>query len=95
MAVSEQYPLKGRVVSVEAGQVIINLGKKHGLKAGQGFNVLGQGEAIEHNGRVLGHRDTVLGRLTVTQVDELLAHARLSDAKGPLAKNLRVIARNE
>ncbi|MFY7974352.1 MAG: caspase family protein [Rubrivivax sp.] len=95
VAVAEQYPLKGRVVRAEAGQVIINLGKKHGLKAGQAFNVLGQGEAIEHNGRVLGHRDTVLGRVTVTQVDELLAYARVSDAKGPLTQNLRVIARNE
>jgi hypothetical protein len=93
--VTEQYPLKGRVVSADAQQVIINLGKKHGLKAGQSFNVLGQGEPIELNGRVLGHRDTVLGRLTVTQVDELLAYARLSDAKAPPAKNLRVIARSE
>jgi hypothetical protein len=93
--VAEQYPLKGRVVSADGGQVIINLGKKHGLKPGQSFNVLGASEPIEHNGRVLGHRDAVLARLTVTQVDELLAYARPSEAKAALAKNLRVIARSE
>lgn len=93
--VTEQYPLKGRVVSADGSQVIINLGRKHGIKPGQAFNVLGASEPIELNGRVLGQRDPVVARLTVTQVDDGLAYARPSDAKGALSRNQRIIARSE
>jgi tetratricopeptide (TPR) repeat protein len=94
--VKDKYPLKGRVVAQDGERVIINLGKKHGVIAGQGFNVLSRGEPIEHNGRVLGYRDTQVARLTVTEVDELLAYARLAEpARGPIDKNLRIIARAE
>jgi uncharacterized caspase-like protein len=93
--VKEKYPLKGRVVAQDGERVIINLGRKHGVTAGQAFNVIAQGEPIEHAGRILGYRETQIARLTVTQVDELLAYTSVSDARGALAKNQRIIARNE
>lgn len=94
-AVQEKYPLKGRVVDVQGPQAIINLGRKHGVAAGQSFNVLSRGEPIEHNGRILGYRDTRIARLTVTQVDELLAYAQLAEVQAPVEKNQRIIARKE
>lgn len=93
--VAEKYPLKGRVVSVDGTQAIINLGKKHGVAAGQQFNVLSRGEPIEHNGRILGYRESRIAQLVVTEVQELLAFARVADVKAPLEKNQRVIARRE
>jgi tetratricopeptide (TPR) repeat protein len=93
--VQEKYPLKGRIVSVEGGQAIINLGKKHGLVAGQSFNVLSRGEPIELNGRVLGFRENRIAQVTVTEVQEQLAFGRVSEVKAPLEKNQRVIARKE
>lgn len=93
--VAQKYPLKGRVAAVDGGQVIINLGSKHGVKAGQSFNVLMRGEAIELNGRVLGYKDRRIARLTVTQVDDGLAYASAAEVSGPLEKNQRIVARLE
>ncbi|MCW5611620.1 MAG: caspase family protein [Rubrivivax sp.] len=93
--VQDKYPLKGRVVDVQGPQAIINLGRKHGVAAGQSFNVLSRGEPIEHNGRILGYRETRIARLTVTQVDELLAYAQLAEVQAPVEKNQRIIARKE
>ena len=93
--VQDKYPLKGRIVSVEGERAIINLGKKHGLAAGQTFNVLSRGEPIELNGRVLGYRENRIAQVTVTEVQELLAYGRVAEVKAPLEKNQRIIARKE
>lgn len=93
--VKEKYPLKGRVVAQDGERVIINLGRKHGVTPGQSFNVLVRGEPIELNGRVLGYRETQIARVTVTEVEDLLAYTRVSDARGKLEKNQRIIARSE
>jgi len=93
--VPEKYPLKGRIVAVEGERAIINLGKKHGLTAGQAFNVLTRGEPIELNGRILGYRETRIAQITVTEVQDLLAYGRVAELKAPLEKNQRIIARKE
>lgn len=93
--VQDKYPLKGRIVAMEGPRAILNLGKKHGLQVGQSFNVLSRGEPIEHNGRVLGYRENRMAVVTVTEVQDLLAYGRVSDATATPDKNQRVIARKE
>ena len=93
--VQDKYPLKGRIVAMEGQRAILNLGKKHGLAVGQSFNVLSRGEPIELNGRVLGYRETRTAQVTVTEVQDLLAYGRVSDATATPEKNQRVIARQE
>lgn len=93
--VSEKYPLKGRIVSVEGDKAIINIGRRHGLAQGQTFNVLVRGEPIELNGRVLGYKDARIGQVTVTEVDEQFAQARIAGATAPLERNQRIVARKE
>jgi tetratricopeptide (TPR) repeat protein len=93
--VQDKYPLKGRVVSVDGQNTIINLGKKHGLSTGQSFNVLVRGEAIELNGRVLGYKESRIAQLAVTEVQDLLAYARIVESTAALEKNQRIIARRE
>lgn len=93
--VAEKYPLKGRVVSADAGRVIINLGRKHGVVPGRRFNVLGKPEPVELNGRILGYKESQVTQLTVTEVDELFAYATAADGRAALEKNQRIIARQE
>ncbi len=93
--IADKYPLRGRIALVEDDRVIINLGRKHGVAAGQAFNVIERGAPIELNGRVLGYRDTRIAQLTVTEVQDQLAYARVGERQGPLQKNQRVIARKE
>ena len=93
--VAEKYPLKGRVAALDGTRVIINLGKKHGVKAGQTFNVLTRGEPIELNGRVLGYKENRIARLTVTEADDGLAYASAAELSGTIEKNQRIVARSE
>ena len=92
-AIHEKYPLKGRVAALDSDSVIINLGKKHGVAAGQLFNVLSRGEAIELNGRILGYKEATIAQLKVSSSDELMSYAKVYDAKAPLEKNQKIIAR--
>lgn len=90
----DKYPLKGRIARVDSGQVIVNLGKRHGVTAGQLFNVLGKPEPVELNGKILGYRESRLGELQVTEVQDGLAYAKaLGDAKA-LEKNQRVVQKD-
>ena len=91
--VQDKYPLKGRIVSVDGERAIVNLGKKHGVAPGQVFNVINRGEPIELNGRVLGYKEERVGQVTLTEVEELLAYGSVGEAKAPLQKNQRIIAR--
>lgn len=93
--VKDKYPLKGRIVAMDGQRAILNLGKKHGLAVGQSFNVISRGEPIELNGRVLGYRETRTAQVTVTEVQDLLAYGRVSEATATPEKNQRVIARSE
>jgi tetratricopeptide (TPR) repeat protein len=93
--IQDKYPLKGRIAALDGQRVIINLGKKHGLLPGQAFNVLVRGEPIELNGRVLGYKETRIAQLSVTEVQDLLAFARIVDSTAALEKNQRIIARRE
>jgi hypothetical protein len=93
--VKERYPLKGRVVAMDGPRAIINLGRKHGVAPGQSFNVLGAGEPIEFNGRVIGTKDTKVAQVTVSEVDEQLAYVRIDTPGVVLAKQQRVVARGE
>jgi tetratricopeptide (TPR) repeat protein/peroxiredoxin len=93
-ALHDKYPLKGRIASVDASGILLNLGKKHGLRAGQIFNVLGKSEPVELNGKILGYRETKLGQLEVTDVQEGFAQAKVVDKTGEWAPNQRVIQKD-
>ena len=93
--VQDKYPLKGRIAALDGERAIINLGKKHGVAVGQSFNVLGKGEPVELNGRILGYKETRIAQLTVTEVQDGLSYGRVAESKATLEKNQRIIARKE
>lgn len=93
-ALREKYPRKGRIALVDGDQVILNLGRKHGLQPGQRFNVLGTPVPVELNGKVLGYRETREAELEVTEVQDGLAYARVLAKSAPLAMNQRVLQRD-
>jgi hypothetical protein len=92
--VREKYPLKGRIaVADDENAIIINLGKKHGVAAGQRFNVLGESTPIELNGKVLGYREAKLGQIEITSAEELMAYGKAVEKTGSWGKNQKIIAR--
>ena len=92
--IREKYPMKGRIAMVDGDTVVLNLGKKHGVTAGQQFNVLGKPEPVELNGKILGYKETKLGQLKVTEVQDGLAYAKSLEKVGAWEKNQRVIQKD-
>lgn len=93
-ALTEKYPKKGRIAMADGDTIIINLGKKHGVQEGEVFNVIGQGQPIELNGRVLGYRTAKLGSLKVTQVEDLMAYGQPVEKTGDWQQNQKIIQKD-
>lgn len=90
----DKYPLKGRIANVDDESIIINLGKKHGVKKGQVFNVLGEGKPITIRGKILGYKKAKLGQLVVIEVDDLMAFATVKEKKGEWKADLKIKVKN-
>jgi Tfp pilus assembly protein PilF len=91
-AVKDKYPMKGRIAVAGSDTVIINLGNKHNVTPGMVFNVLGENEEpIELNGKVLGTRQTKVGQLKVSKVEDLMSYAQPVAVSGSLEKNQKII----
>ncbi len=71
-----EYPLKGTIASVEGEEIVVGIGKKHGAKAGQRFNVIGDEVPVEVNGKVVGTRKKTIGKLELTSVEDGFAVAK-------------------
>lgn len=63
--------LKGLIADASNDEaVLINLGNRHGVTSGAEFTVLAEGEPIEVGGRVIAHRQTPVGKIAVTEVQD-------------------------
>ncbi len=90
--IKQKYPMKGRIAEADGDVVIINLGKKHNVTQGMKFNVLGEDEkTIELNGKILGTRQSTVGQLEVSKVEDMMSYARPIGISGSLDKNQKII----
>ena len=66
---SEREPLVGRVAAILAGEAYINLGSRHGVRRGDRFRVLREGEPIldPETGARLGAAETEVGWIRVEE----------------------------
>jgi tetratricopeptide (TPR) repeat protein len=86
-------PLQGLIADAATNDaVIINLGKKHGVKEGLEFKILQDGDPIEVGGKVIARRQKPVGKLTLTTVEEDYAIGTASNlTEGvTLAKEMKV-----
>ncbi len=88
--VLSKYPARGRIVSLQGDNIVINLGSKNGIHSGDLFTVLGDGQPVLFNGKLLGAHDTVLGRLRIAAVDEQMAYAVPLERSGSWSSNQRL-----
>jgi len=73
------YPLKGKIASVEGDEIIVGVGRKHGAQPGQRFRVVEDGEAVKVDGEVVGHKQKTIGTLEITKVEDAFAYAKPVD----------------
>lgn len=74
--------------------VLINLGEKHGVKAGEEFTVYVDGDPVEVGGKVIAHRQKAVGKLTVTSVEPEYSVCKVTNKRegATLAKEMKIKA---
>lgn len=84
--------LKGLIAdATDEATVIINLGRKHGVEAGQRFTVFAEGEPVEAGGRVIAHKQKKVATLVVTEVEDEYSVSRVEGAaEAPLESNMKI-----
>ncbi len=87
--VRENYPIEGEVLSAE-GDVILNVGRLHGVKPGQRLVAFAT-KPIEVGGEVRAHRKIDLGTISVTSVEDKVSFGTLIESKGTIAAGTKVI----
>jgi tetratricopeptide (TPR) repeat protein len=76
------YPLKGKIASVDGGEIIVGIGRKHGAEPGLRLTVTEDGAPVEVDGEVIGRRQKTIGRLALERVEDGFAYARATDGSG-------------
>ena len=81
----EQLPWQSRVMEVEAGEVYITGGSNMNLKVGDLFSVYHRGKALidPDTGQTLGYRETLLGALRITEVQEKFSVGKMIEGDQP------------
>ncbi|HEB50547.1 MAG TPA: tetratricopeptide repeat protein [Desulfobulbus sp.] len=85
-----KYPLRGFVVQVSGGEVMINLGSGQGVVPGTRFAILEEGEPIKYRGRTLRGAPKRIGELEVVRVEQDLSFARIVDSRRTPARDDKV-----
>jgi len=90
--VIQTYPLRGKIAALEAEQeVILNIGKRHGVLPGMEMKIIAEGEAIVIGGKTIGHRKRKVGRLEITEVEEGLSYGHLTEQKAKIEREQKVL----
>ena len=92
----EQYPLKGKIASVDGmEEVTVNLGARHGIKPGTKLKIIEEGDPIVVDGKTIGHRKKKVGLLEIVEVDEGVSFGRLKERKAAIQKDQKVLEETE
>lgn len=86
-------PLQGLIAEVASDEeIIINLGKKHGLREGAPLEVLEEGKPVEVGGKVIAVRRRPVAKLQVTMLEADYAICTVTEKRDgtTLAKEMKV-----
>ena len=72
-------PTRGRIVQVDGNQIIVNLGKRHGVQIGDEFSLLHKHNFISKDGKSYSGFNISPYKVKVTQVSQQAAHAITAD----------------
>ncbi|MGH7897372.1 MAG: tetratricopeptide repeat protein, partial [Candidatus Binatia bacterium] len=76
------YPLRGKIASVDGDEIIVGVGRKHGAQSGLRFRVVEEGEPVKVDGEVIGHKQKTIGTLEVSKIEDGFAYAKPVEGSG-------------
>jgi len=73
--INEKIPLRGLIARMEGKRVLINIGHAHGVEEDMRFHIIREGVLRKNpeTGEFVTDLEVILGTLTVTKVDEMIA----------------------
>lgn len=78
----KEYPLRGKIASVDGGEILVGIGAKHGLAEGLRLRVVEDGEPVKVDGEVIGHKKRTVGELEIEKVEDGFAYAKAVSGSG-------------
>jgi uncharacterized caspase-like protein len=84
------YPLKGEIVAVDGGQVVVNLGSSAGATVGMRMNAVVE-KPITADGQLIATRLVTTGAIEIAEVQENGSFAKVLEHSGSLAKGTKII----
>lgn len=81
----EKIPWRGRIVTIDGEEIIINSGARSNVRVGDTFDVFRLGKKLidPDTGQVLGQRETKSGQVQVTEVQDKIGICRLISGSMP------------
>ena len=71
------YPLRGRIVSLESRNLVLDIGADQGVKPGTKMKVLAEGKPVQIKGKMIVPKGREIGKIEITSVEPNLAYARI------------------
>ena len=89
--ISAKVTLEGAILQADPTQVMINLGKVHGITAKQLLQVIRVGETItDLDGNIIGKNEDKVGLIQVTEVKDKYSTASIVESKHPFRRGDKV-----
>jgi uncharacterized caspase-like protein/TolB-like protein len=88
--VEQDYPLKGKIVTVDGDQVVVDIGSNAGATTGTRMNVVVE-EPIKVNGEVIATKMNRIGSIEITEVQPKASFAKVIDHTVELKAESKVI----
>jgi len=88
--IEQDYPLKGKIVSVDGDRVVLDIGSNAGATMGTRMNAVVE-EPIKVNGQVIATKLTRIGSLEITEVQPKASFAKVIDHSVQLTLGSKVI----
>ncbi|MFC1569583.1 RICIN domain-containing protein [bacterium] len=83
LTIVDRLGIEGAVIRVDAQKVLVDLGDQDGVRLGQVFDVVRQGETIKDlNGRIIGTEYKDVGTLEIANVESGFSEAKIRSGSG-------------
>lgn len=87
--------VEGDIINTDGDQVYLDIGSAHGLMKGTKCIVFREGEVIKHptTGQILGKKVTKLGEISVVEVQEKMAIAKVLNKEGTIQTGDKIVVK--
>lgn len=85
-----QYPLRGKIISLESEELVLNIGADQGVTPGITMKVLAEVNPVQLEGRLIVPQGREVGKIEITSVESSLAYAKILEKDDDIQVGFKV-----